>query len=146
MALNPKFSTGFRDELLDGVDAMATKFANGFLDIFSGAQPADADTTEGAGTLLASVLLPALPFAAAAVSGAIAKLGTWEDTSANAAGTAAWFRLYDSAHTTGASTSAVRMDGTVGLDSGTFDLEFANIVFVLADPIVIDTFSVSINP
>ncbi len=145
MALNPSFSTGYRDELLDGVDSMATKFANGFLDIFSGSQPADADATEGAGVLLASVLLPAAPFAAAAVGGAIAKLGTWEDTSANATGTAAWFRLYDSGHVTGASTAEVRIDGSVGLDSGTFDLEFANISFVAADPIVIDTFSVSIN-
>lgn len=145
MALNPKFSTGFRNELLDGVDAMATKFANGFLDIYSGAQPADADATEGAGTLLAAVTLPAAPFAASAVAGAIAKLGTWEDTSADATGTAAWFRLYDSAHTLGVSATAIRIDGTVGLDSGTFDLEFANIAFVALDPIVIDTFSVSIN-
>lgn len=145
MANNPKFSTGYRNELLDAADAMATKFANGFLDIFSGAQPADADATEGAGTLLASITLPAAPFAASASAGAIAKLGTWEDSSANATGTAAWFRLYDSLHTTGVDAVNPRIDGTVGLDSGTFDLEFANISFVALDPIVIDTFSVSIN-
>lgn len=145
MALTPSFSTGYRNELLDGVDAMAVKFANGFLDIFSGTIPANADTTEGAGVLLASVILPAAPFAASAVAGAVAKLGTWEDSSANATGTAAWFRLYDSTHTTGADTTTNRIDGSVGLDAGTFDLEFANISFVALDPIVIDTFSVSIN-
>lgn len=145
MALNPSFTTGFRDELLDAIDSMANKFNGGFLDIFDGTQPASAEATEGAGTLLASITLPAAPFIAAAVNGAVTKLGTWEDSSANATGTCTWFRLYDAAHTTGADPDAVRIDGSAGDATGDFDLEFANPDFVALDPIVIDTFSVSIN-
>lgn len=147
MANSPSYSTGYRNALLDGSD-MTTLFSGGQLDIFSGSQPADADATEGAGTVLASITLPTPAFAASASGGAIAKAGTWQDLSANATGTAAWFRMYDSAVTTGASTTAVRIDGSVGLDSGTFDLEFDNISFTLGDPITVDTFSVTIllNP
>jgi hypothetical protein len=144
MSFNPKFSTGLRNALLGGVNDMDTLFTLGFLDIFDGAQPATADATEGAGTLLAGVVLPVSPFAAPS-GGAVAKAGTWEDTSADNPGTCTWFRLYDNAHTTGVSAVAVRMDGSAGIDSGDFDLEFVNPVFVAADPIVIDTFSVSIN-
>ena len=143
MALNPKFSTGFRNALLDGSD-VTTLFDNGQLHIYSGAQPADADTIEGAGTVLATVALPVSnAFAASAVAGAIAKAGTWEDTSADATGTAAWFRLYANPVTTGASTTAIRIDGTVGVGAS-FDLDISNASITAADPVTIDTFSISI--
>lgn len=140
---NLSFSTGFRNALIDG--GILTAFDNGFLDIYSGTIPASADATEGAGTLLASVVLPASAFAAAAASGAIAKdAGAWTESSANAGGTAAWFRLYASAHTTGASTTAVRIDGDVTLSGGGGDLILTTLTIVLADEITIDTFSLSI--
>lgn len=150
MANAPSFSTGFRNALLDGSD-MTTLFDGGRLDIYddSGTKPADADATEaGGGTILAQITLPTPAFAASASGGAIGKAGTWQDASANATGTANWFRMYDSAVTTGASTTAVRIDGTVGLNTGTFDLEFDNISFTAADPITVDTFTLTIllNP
>lgn len=150
MANAPSFSTGFRNALLDGSD-MTTLFDGGQVDIYddSGSMPADADATEaGGGTVLASITLPTPAFAASASGGAIAKAGTWQDASADATGTANWFRMYDSAVTTGASTTAVRIDGTVGLNTGTFDMEFDNIAFTAADPITVDTFTLTIllNP
>jgi hypothetical protein len=57
MALNPKFSTGFRNALLNGTD-LTSIFDGGTIDVYSGTKPADADTTEGAGTLLAQFSLP----------------------------------------------------------------------------------------
>lgn len=146
MAKLPSFSTGLRDAVFDGTD-WTNMWDGGELRIYddSGTRPANADATEaGGGTVLATITLPTPAFAASASGGAIAKAGTWQDASADATGTADWFRMYDSAVTTGASTTAIRMDGTVGLNTGTFDMEFDNIAFTAADPITIDTFSVSI--
>lgn len=141
---NLSFSTGFRNALIDG--GILTAFDNGFLDIFSGTIPADADATEGAGTLLASIVLPVTDaFVNAAVAGSLSKdTGTWEDTAANAGGTAAWCRLYANAHTTGASTTAVRVDGDVTLSGGGGDLILSSLSIVLNDNIVADTFAISI--
>lgn len=147
MAKAPSYSTGLRNAVLDGTD-WTNIWDGGRLDIFddSGTRPADADATEAAGgTILASIdPLPTPAFAASAASGSIAKSGTWQDLSANASGTADWFRVYEFPVVIGASTTAIRMDGTVGLNTGTFDLEFDNIIFTAADPITIDTFTVTI--
>ena len=146
MAKAPSYSTGLRNAVFDGND-WTTIWDGGRLDIYddSATRPADADATEtGGGTILAQMVLPTPAFAASASAGAIAKSGTWEDLSANATGIANWFRMYDSAVTLGASTTAVRMDGTVGVNTGTFDIAFDNISFTAADPITVDTFVVTI--
>ena len=146
MAKAPSYSTGLRNAILDGTD-WTNIWDGGRLDIYddSGTRPADADATEaGGGTILAQITLPTPAFAASASGGSIAKSGTWQDLSANNTGTADWFRMYDSAVTTGASTTAIRLDGTVGLNTGTFDLEFDNIAFTATDTITIDTFTVTI--
>lgn len=85
--------------------------------IFAGAVPTDADATPSSPTQLAELVCSASPFSgysdttqkARATFAAIA-----QDTSADATGTAAYFRGYDSAGTT------VKFQGTVGV--GTFDL------------------------
>jgi len=146
MAKSPSYSTGLRNAVLNGTD-WTNIWDGGRLDIYddSATRPADADATEtGGGTILAQMTLPTPSFAASAVAGSIAKSGTWEDLSANATGTADWFRMYDSAVTLGASTTAIRMDGTVGINSGVFDLAFDSISFTAADPITVDTFTVTI--
>ncbi len=146
MAKAPSYSTGLRNAVLNGTD-WTNIWDAGRLDIFAddGVRPADADATEtGGGTILAQIALPTPAFAASAVGGSIAKSGTWQDGSANASGTANWFRMYDSAITLGASTTALRMDGNVGLNTGVFDLAFDNINFTAADPITVDTFAVTI--
>lgn len=146
MAKAPSFSTGLRNAVLDGND-WTNIWNAGRLDIYAddGTRPGDADADEaGGGTILAQITLPTPAFAASAVGGSIAKSGTWQDPSANATGTANWFRMYDSALTTGPSSTAVRMDGTVGLNTGQFDLAFDNINFTAGDPITVDTFPVTI--
>lgn len=145
MALNPKFSTGFRDELMNAGD-MTTIFdgANSSLLIYSGSQPSDADQVPGAGTILATVVIPTTnAFAASASGGTIAKAGTWEDTSADATGTAAWFRLSEDDTDATLSTTIVRIDGTVG--TATSDLIIASVSITATDPITVDTFTVSIT-
>lgn len=258
---NPKFSTGFRNALLDGTD-ITDMFDGGQLDIYSGTQPTDADTTEGAGTLLATLDLPDgstnqvtngtfasdtdwtkgtgwtisggtgssdgtqsadsdltqtpstalventeynvtftvsgysagnvcavvggtegtdraangtftevisagsgadIDFRADAdfigsiddvtvvinsidenaASGAISKNGAWEEASAIAAGTAAWFRLRESGDGGGASTTAIRIDGDVATSGA--DLNITSTTIAIGDSITVDTGSISIT-
>lgn len=94
-------------------DAVARLLDNGYLRIYSGSQPTNADTAIGAQTLLAE-----LRFNATSAPGASAGVLTFNaftaDSSADATGTAAWFRALKSD-----GTSAV-FDGSVG--TGTNDL------------------------
>lgn len=110
MALNPKYSNACVNA---AADAVARLLDNGYLRIYSGSQPTNADTAIGAQTLLAE-----LRFNATSAPGASAGVLTFNaftaDSSADATGTAAWFRALKSD-----GTSAV-FDGSVG--TGTNDL------------------------
>lgn len=88
------------------------------LQIRTGAQPADCATADS-GTLLCEITLPS-DFMAAAASGSKAKAGTWQGT-AVAAGTAAHFRLKDSAG------SVTHLQGSVGIGSGDLQLDNTSI-------------------
>ena len=68
--------------------------ASATLKIFSGAVPANCAAADPTG-LLCTINLPASPFASAS-SGAVAMAGTWS-ANASASGTAASFRIYDTA-------------------------------------------------
>lgn len=72
----------------------STVGATAVLKIRTGAQPATCATADS-GTVLATLTLPA-DWMAAASGGTKAILGTWQDTSADASGTAAHFRIYES--------------------------------------------------
>lgn len=91
-----QYSVAVRDAQLDAVETAAG--ASAILKIRTGAPPATCATADS-GTVLATFNLPA-DWMAAAASGSKAKLGTWQDTGADASGTAGHFRLYDSAGTT----------------------------------------------
>ena len=76
-------------------NALASAISSGFpagstLEIRTGSQPATANTA-ASGTLLATITLPASPWAAAS-GGSVAKQNTWSAT-ASATGTAGWARL-----------------------------------------------------
>jgi hypothetical protein len=94
-------------------DALSDLLDNGYLRIYDGSQPADANTAVGAQTLLAELRFNAT--AAPAASGGVLTFNAFtSDSSANATGTAAWFRALKS------DGSTVVMDGTVG--TGTHNL------------------------
>jgi hypothetical protein len=94
-------------------DALSDLLDNGYLRIYDGSQPADANTALGAQTLLAELRFNAT--AAPAASGGVLTFNALTaDSSANATGTAAWFRALKS------DGSTVVMDGTVG--TGTHNL------------------------
>ena len=120
-----------RNDLLDGIDST---FNSGVLEIRSGTQPATANDA-ATGTLLASITLPADAFAAAG-SGAKALAGTWQDASANATGTAGWFRLANGADTR-------RIDGDVTVTSGGGDLELDSVSITIAQVVTVTTFTLN---
>jgi hypothetical protein len=122
-------------------------FDGGFLDIYSGGQPAGADyaetgvklvrltTTSGTG------VTDGLRFGTAA-SGQIFK-GTagsqaWSGI-VSVAGVAGYFRLYGTAGTSGSSPTEVRIDGNVGVSGS--DLVMANTSLTANATFTIDTFT-----
>lgn len=134
-------------------------FRHSIIHIYSGSQPSDADQAES-GTLLLKITVSSGAFSASAyanglmfgtaASGALTKSAsqTWSGAGEAGAGTgttAGWFRLYANAYTTGGSTSAVRMDGTVGTTSGTGVLVVSSTTIVAAATTTVDTFTLSQN-
>lgn len=118
MALNPKRSNTAANA---AVDAMAVLLNTGYLRIYDGTQAVNADTALGA-----QVLLAELRFGATAFGGGVAGVATANaitpDSSANATGTATWFRALKSDGTT------VVCDGSVGTATSDLILNTASIV------------------
>jgi hypothetical protein len=108
MALNLKYSALLRNAKLDAITTQVG--GAGLLRIYDGAQPATPETAIGAQVLLAE-LVCGTPFAGAAAAGVLTANAITADASANATGTAAWFRLLTSG-------AVAKIDGTVGT-SGT---------------------------
>lgn len=96
-------------------DALSDLLDNGYLRIYSGTQPATADTALSGNTLLAE-----LRFAATASGAAVAGVITWStitsDSSADATGTATFYRAFKSDGT------SVVMDGSVGTSGSDLNL------------------------
>jgi hypothetical protein len=99
-----QYSTTVRNAKLDVVES--TIGVTPILRIRTGAAPANCAAAD-TGTVVATVTLPS-DWMAAASGGTKALSGTWQDASADATGTAAHFRIYDSTGTT------CHMQGTVG--------------------------------
>lgn len=87
--------------------ALGTLANNGYLRIYDSTRPATADTAVGAQVLLAELRLNATAFGAAS-GGVITAGAITADTSANAGGTATWYRVLQSNGTT------ALWDGEVG--------------------------------
>lgn len=118
MALTQKLSNeGANEE----VAALGALMDGGFLDIYSGSQPANADAGIGGATLLASLQFGTPAFGAPAAGVAAANAITDEDD-APATGTATWYRCWKADH-----TSPVQ-DGSVGTSGCNLNLSDVNIV------------------
>lgn len=128
-----QLSVTVRNARLDSIETAVGVSA--VLKIRTGAAPADVATADS-GTVLATLNLPSDYFAAAA-SGSKAKSGTWQDTSADAAGTAAHFRLYASDGTT------AHLQGTVTATGGGGDLTVDNVSIAAAQNVTITGFTLT---
>lgn len=146
-----KLSTGARNAMA-GPTGFGATFANGVIYVYSGPQPLTADaapsgTLLGIGTKDGAAFTPGSPTDgltfAVPVDGTISKSAdNWKFTGL-AAGTAGWFRLMGNAvdpMTT--STTAVRMDGSVGTNGA--DLNLSNLSVAVGSPNTIDVFRFTI--
>jgi hypothetical protein len=128
-----QLSVAVRNARLDAIES--TIGTSAVMKIRTGAQPATVATADS-GTVLATLTLPS-DWLAAASSGSKAKSGTWEDTSADAAGTAAHFRIYASDGTT------AHLQGSVTATGGGGDLTVDNVVFASAQSFTVTAFSLT---
>lgn len=126
-----QLSTAVRNARLDAIET--TVGTSAILKIRTGAAPANCGTADS-GTVLATLNLPS-DWMAAASSGSKAMSGTWQDASADAAGTAAHYRIYASDGTT------VHLQGTVTATGGGGDLTVDNTVFASGQAFTITSYS-----
>jgi hypothetical protein len=126
-----QLSTAVRNARLDAVEA--TIGTAGILAIFSGAQPATC-ATANSGTLLVSITLPS-DWMSAASAGSKAKLGTWQDASADGTGTAGHYRIFDSAGTT------CHLQGSVTATGGGGDLTVDNTSVASGQQVTVTSYS-----
>lgn len=128
-----RLSTGLRNALV-GTDGQGfgEVMNNGVIDIFTGAQPVNANQVE-TGTKLVRI---------SSTSGTAAedgvKFGTTGDGTLTIGtpawtglvlvdGVAGWFRFYGSGGVTGTSGTAIRFDGAVGVSGSDLDLTHTNL-------------------
>lgn len=121
-----------RNARLDAIETTAGATAK--LRILSGAQPANCGTAQS-GTLLCEITLPA-DYLAAASAGSKAKAGTWTGTAA-ASGTAAHFRIVDTAGTT------CHLQGSITATSGGGDMELDNTSIATSQTVTVNTFTLT---
>lgn len=119
------------DALVDLIDAGA---GAGTLKIYDGAQPAGPGTAVSTQNLLATLTFTDPAFGGAAAGVATADTIT-SDTSVDASGTAAWFRIADS-------NGLAIFDGTVGTAS--CDLNFDSVTFIAGGTAAISSFTVTV--
>lgn len=150
--MTTRLSTGLRTALAGTGGGFSTIFANGIIEIYSGAQPANADAAV-TGTLLGTVTKASGAFTpgvatngltwAAAASGVAGKSTDVWSFNGIAAGTAGWYRLKgNGVDAGGISTTLARMDGSVGTSGA--DLNLSNLVIAIGAPNTIDSYTFTI--
>lgn len=126
-----QFSTSARNAALDAIE---TAIGTGpTLEIRSGAPPANC-AAAATGTLLASMALPT-DWLAAAASGSKTLLGTWQDLSADAPGTAGHFRINAGA--------TCHIQGTVTAAGGGGDMTLDNVSIAAGQQVTVTAFTLN---
>ena len=122
------YVTALRNARLDAITTKIDAGAGaGLLRIYDGTRPA----TGGAATTLLAELTFSDPSSAAAASGVLTASAITQDSSANATGTASWFRVVDS-------TAAFVMDGNVGTSGS--DLNLTTTSITATQPVSVTSF------
>lgn len=128
-----QFSVSVRNARLDSIETVVG--SSPILKIRSGNAPASTAEADS-GDVLATITLPA-DWLEAAASGSKAKLGTWEDTSADLSGTAGHFRIYNSGET------EVLMQGTISMAGGGGDMIVDNTNIAAGQTVTVQTFTLT---
>ena len=126
-----QFSTAARNASLDAIET--TIGVSPTLEIRSGSVPANC-AAAASGTVLATLALPS-DWANAASSGAKTLLGTWQDTAADATGTAAHFRINQGA--------TCHIQGTVTATGGGGDMTLDNVSIASGQQVTVTAFTIN---
>lgn len=122
------YTTTLRNTMLDAITTAAGNAA--LLRIYDGVRPA----TGGAATTLLAELTCGTPFAAGAAAGVLTLGAITQDASANATGTATWFRIVTSGAT-------FVLDGNVGTSGS--DLNLTTTSIVATQPVSVTSFTIT---
>jgi hypothetical protein len=133
MALSPRRSNAAANA---AADAMGALLNTGYLRVYSGTQPATADTALSGNTLLAELRFSATAFPAAS-AGVLTANAITADASADATGTASFFRALKSDGTT------VVYDGSAGVTAGQFDLVLNTTSVVAAASVSVSSLTIT---
>ena len=129
MALS--FTVAIRNNMLNQITAaLDVGAAAALIRIYDGVKPA----TGGAATVLLAELTCTDPAAPVAASGVLTFSAITQDASANATGTATWFRMVDSA-------AVFVLDGTVATSGG--DLNLTTTAIVITQPVSITSATIT---
>jgi hypothetical protein len=128
-----QLSEAVRNARLDAIET--TVGASAVLKLRTGAQPANVAAADS-GTVVATLALPA-DWMAAAAAGTKAKSGTWEDPTADNAGTVAHYRIYASDGVT------AHVQGSVTITGGGGDMELDNNVVAAGQKVTITGYSLT---
>ena len=122
------YVTALRNSRMDAINTAANAGVGAALiRIYDGTRPA----TGGTATTLLAELTASDPMFGASASGQLTASAITQDSSANATGTATWFRVVDSAGTT-------VMDGSVGTSGS--DLNLTTTSITATQPVSITSF------
>jgi hypothetical protein len=113
------------------LDAYGAQFNSGFLRLYSGTVPTDADTALGAQVLLGTLTFGSTAFGAAA-AGSMTAAAITQDSAADATGTASFYRAFKTDGTT------VIEQGAVGTSGAELNLNTTSIV--IGGPIQVSSF------
>jgi hypothetical protein len=128
-----QLSVAVRNARLEAIET--TTGTGAIMQIRTGAQPANCAAADS-GTVLATLTLPS-DWMSNASGGTKSLLGTWQDTAADATGTAAHYRIYDSAGTT------CHLQGSVTATGGGGDITVDNVSFATGQQFTITAFSLT---
>ena len=123
------YNSTLRNAMLDAITTRAGNAA--LLRIYDGSRPA----TGGSATTLLAELTCGTPFAAGASGGVLTLGSITQDASANATGTATWFRIVQSDGSTHV------LDGSVGTSGS--DLNLTTTSIVSGQPVSISSFEIT---
>lgn len=148
-----RLSTGYADAL-NVTGSVKSIMQDGVIRIYSGTQPTNADAAE-TGTLLMKLTLASGAFTPGVATNGL-EMGTstdgvlskaagevWSGVGLAAASTgtdAGWFRWYDNDETTGASTTAIRIDGAIG-ETSAYEMQMSNKTIVEGVEAIVNTFT-----
>ena len=122
------YATTLRNNMLDQITSAAGSSA--FLRIYDGSRPA----TGGAATTLLAELTCNATFAPSASGGVLTLNAITQDSSANASGTATWFRIVTSGGT-------FVLDGSVSTSGS--DLNLTTTAIVATQPVSVSSFTIT---